>query len=277
MSNPFSIAIAQMPITGDARLNGSKIHGLIHQAAAGGARLIQFPEGALSGYAKNPIQDWSEVDWQIVREELEAIMVLAAELKIWVVLGSAHLLTPPHWPHNSLYIISDEGQIINRYDKRICSMTEVMRFYTPGYEPIVFDVDGFRFGCIICVEINFPALFMEYDALGVDCLLLSAYPVDEIFYIKARAHAAIHNYWLGLSVPSECVNLMQSGLIGPDGMPLKLMKTDEGVVIECMNRDAPELDIALNKARPWRSSIATDKKYQTRDINDPRSVDRTCL
>jgi predicted amidohydrolase len=277
MSNPFSIAIAQMPITGDARLNGSKIRGLIHQAAAGGARLIQFPEGALSGYAKNPIQDWSEVDWQIVREELEAIMVLAAELKIWVVLGSAHLLTPPHWPHNSLYIISDEGQIINRYDKRICSMTEVMRFYTPGYEPIVFDVDGFRFGCIICVEINFPALFMEYDALGVDCLLLSAYPVDEIFYIKARAHAAIHNYWLGLSVPSECVNLMQSGLIGPDGMPLKRMTTDEGVVIECMNRDAPELDIALNKARPWRSSIATDKKYQTRDINDPRSTNRTCL
>ncbi len=277
MSNPFPIAIAQMPITGDARINGHKVRELMHEAANGGARLIQFPEGALSGYAKNPIQDWAEVDWQLVREELEAIMLLAAHLKIWVVLGSAHPLTPPRWPHNSLYIISDAGQIVTRYDKRICSATEVNRFYTPGSEPIVFDVDGFRFGCMICVEINFPQLFMEYDALGVDCLLLSAYPIDEIFYLKARAHAAIHNYWLGLSVPSECVELMQSGLIGPDGMPLKCVATNEGLVIEHMNRNAPELDIALNKARPWRSSVAHDKKYQTRHLNDPRSVDRTRL
>jgi predicted amidohydrolase len=277
MSNPFPIAIAQMPITGDACINGYKVRELMHEAAAGGARLIQFPEGALSGYAKNPIQDWAEVNWLIVREELEAIMYLAAQLKIWVVLGSAHPLTPPHWPHNSLYIISDAGQIITRYDKRICSATEVNRFYTPGSDPVVFDVDGFRFGCMICVEINFPQLFMEYDALGVDCLLLSAYPIDEIFYLKARAHAAIHNYWLGLSVPSQCVKLMPSGLIGPDGMPLKHLTTDEGVVIEHMDRNAPELDIALNKARPWRSSVTHDQKYQTRHVNDPRSVDRTCL
>ncbi len=277
MSNPFHIAIAQMPITGDARVNGDKVRELMREAATGGARLIQFPEGALSGYAKNPILDWAEVDWQIVREELEAITVLAAQLKIWVVLGSAHPLTPPHWPHNSLYIISDEGQIINRYDKRICSATEVNRFYTPGSEPVIFDVDGFRFGCMICVEINFPQLFMEYNQLGVDCLLLSSYPVDEILYTKAVAHAAIHNFWIGLCVPSECVHLMMSGLIGPDGSPLKHMQTDEGLVIEIMDKNAPELDIALNKARPWRSSINTNEKYQTRRLNDPRSTNRTCL
>jgi predicted amidohydrolase len=277
MTNPFHIAIAQMPITGDARVNGHKVRELMREAAAGGARLIQFPEGALSGYAKNPIQNWDEVDWQVVREELYAIILLAAQLKIWVVLGSAHPLTPPHWPHNSLYIISDRGQIINRYDKRICSATEVSRFYTPGSEPVIFDVDGFRFGCIICVEINFPTLFMEYDQLGVDCLLLSAYPIDKIFYTKAVAHAAIHNYWIALSVPSQCTPLMMSGLIGPDGLPLKHMKTDQGLVIERMDKNAPELDIALNKARPWRSGIATNQSYKTRHLDDPRSTNRTCL
>ena len=275
MSSPFPIAIAQLPITGDARLNGRKIREAMREAAAGGARLIQFPEGALSGYAKNPIQDWAEVDWQIVREELEAVMALASELKLWVVLGSAHPLTAPHWPHNSLYIISDAGQIINRYDKRICSYTEVTRFYTAGSEPVIFDVDGFRFGCMICVEINFPHLFMEYNDLGVDCLLLSSYPIDTIFYTKTIAHAAIHNYWIGLSVPSECRDLMMSGLIGPDGTPLKHMTTDEGLIIEHMDKNAPELDIALNKARPWRASIGTNDLYKTRHINDPRSTNRT--
>lgn len=277
MSHPFPIAIAQLPITGDARLNGHKIREAMREAAAGGARLIQFPEGALSGYAKNPIQDWAEVDWQIVREELEAVMALADELKLWVVLGSAHPLTAPRWPHNSLYIISDEGQIINRYDKRICSYTEVTRFYTAGCDPVVFEVDGFRFGCMICVEINFPHLFIEYNELEVDCLLLSAYPIDTIFYTKTIAHAAIHNYWIALSVPSECHDLMMSGLIGPDGIPMKHMTTNEGLVIDTMDKHAPELDIALNKARPWRASIDKNDLYKTRHLNDPRSTNRTGL
>jgi predicted amidohydrolase len=141
----FRIAIAQLPITADARRNGRKVRVIMREAAAGHARLVQFPEGMLSGYAKNPIQDWSEVNWQIVREELEQIMVLAAELRIWVALGSAHPLTPPHRPHNSLYIISDQGELVNRYDKRICSHTETTRFYSPGLEPVVFDVDWFSF------------------------------------------------------------------------------------------------------------------------------------
>jgi predicted amidohydrolase len=275
--NAFRIAIAQLPIIADARQNGRKVRAIMREAAAGNARLVQFPEGMLSGYAKNPIQDWSEVDWGIVREELEQIMLLAAELRIWVVLGSAHPLTPPHRPHNSLYIISDHGQIVNRYDKRMCSYTETTRFYAPGLEPIIFDVDGFRFGCIICVEINFPALFIEYDQLGVDCLLLSSYPIDKIFYLKARAHAAIHNYWVALSVPSECQDLMMSGLIGPDGEACNHMTTAEGLVIDEMDKDTPELDIALNKARPWRATADSGEFYSSWRVKDPRSTDKTCL
>ena len=103
-------------------------------------------------------------------------MRLAAELEIWVALGSAHPLTQPRLPHNSVYVISDAGQLVNRYDKRRLSHTEVTRFYTAGSEPVVFDVDGYRFGIAVCVEINFPELFIEYGALGVDCLLFSSYP-----------------------------------------------------------------------------------------------------
>ncbi len=276
-SKPLRIAIAQLPITGNAHKNSSEVQRMMEEAAAGGARLIQFPEGMLSGYAKNPILDWEEVDWATVRKELEAIMALAAKLKLWVVLGSAHPLTPPNWPHNSLYIISDEGSLVNRYDKRICSYTEVTRFYTPGYDPIVFDVDGFRFGCVICVEVNFPELFIEYAQLGVDCLLLSAYPVDASFYLKARAYASIHNYWVGLSTPAETASFIMSALIGPDGEPINRAESERELVFAELDRLAPDLDIALNKARPWRASVDTNPAYKTRQLNDPRSVNRTCL
>ncbi|WP_407572714.1 carbon-nitrogen hydrolase family protein [Deinococcus altitudinis] len=273
--SPLRLATAQLPITGNARQNGQKVRAAMRDAAASGARLILFPEGMLSGYAKNPIQDWSEVDWDVVREELEQVMVLAAALELWVVLGSAHPLTPPHRPHNSLYIISDQGELVNRYDKRFCSATETNRFYTPGLEPLIFEVDGFRFGCAVCVEINFPALFIEYDELGVDCMLLPSYPIDRIFFVKARAYAAIHNFWLALSVPSECADLMKSAVIGPDGGVMTQVEAAEGTVLGDLDRDAPELDIALKKARPWRAVAGTGEFYRDAHVTDPRSTDKS--
>lgn len=269
------VAIAQLPISGSVTQNAAKIRAAMREAAGGRARIIQFPEGMLTGYAKNPIQHWDEVDWNAVHTELQDIMSLAGELNIWVVLGSAHQLTPPNWPHNSLYIISDQGALVTRYDKRIVSHTEVTQFYTAGSEPIIFDVDGYRFGCMICVEINFPELFSEYGRLGVDCLLLSAYPEAPIFQLKARAHAAVHCFWIGLSVPTERATMMSSALIGPDGEVVNAIEEMEGVVFADLDRSNPDFDVALHKARPWRASIARDPTYNTRALNDPRSVNRT--
>lgn len=93
---------------------------------------------------------WEDVDWAVVRHELEDVAALAGELGIWVVLGSAHPLTP-HRPHDSLYAFSDEGKLLDRYDKRKCSHAEVTGFYMRGFEPVVFDVGGFPFGMAICI------------------------------------------------------------------------------------------------------------------------------
>ena len=90
----------------------------MHRSAAGAARLVQFPEGTLSGYLKEQLGSWDDVDFEAVREEAQQVVALASELGIWVVLGSAHQLTEPHRPHNSLYVISDRGLVVDRYDKR---------------------------------------------------------------------------------------------------------------------------------------------------------------
>ena len=267
------IGIAQPAISDDARVNGPKVRSLMKKAAAGKARLIQFPEGMLSGYAKEQIADWSQVDWAAVRDELEQIMALAAELELWVVLGSAHPLTPPNRPHNSLYVISDQGQIVDRYDKRFCSQTEITHFYSPGFEPVVFDVDGYRFGCVICVEINFPHLFTEYERLGVECLLLSAYPVDSIFELKARAYAAINAYWISMSLPAQTADLMPSGLITPLGT--YAAQAESELTIVDLDRDASDFQPALTVARPWRTTALKGEIYRARAVTDPRSTNHT--
>jgi predicted amidohydrolase len=274
---PFVIATAQMPISGNVHENAAHIRRYMRQAAIHNARLVHFPEGALTGYAKNPILSWEEVDWKATQHELESIMELARSLGMWVVLGAAHKLTPPNWPHNSLYIISDSGILVTRYDKRICSYTEVQGYYTAGSEPIIFDVDGFRFGCIICVEINFPQLFTEYTRLGVDCMLVSAYPEAPVFAIKTQALAAIYASWVSLSIPTNRSDMMDSGVYNPNGDLEVSVKGEQGMTIHHMDKTAPELDIALNKAKPWRASIPNSPLHNTRALNDVRSINRTIL
>lgn len=271
----FRLATAQIEISADVRRNGSAIRRFMTKAARDGARLVHFPEGALSGYVKSQIKSWDAVDWNALREELEQIAEVAGKLGIWTVFGANHRLTPPNRPHNSLYIVSDAGKLAGRYDKRFCSNSEINDWYAPGSEATVFTIDGFRFGCALCIEIHFPELFMDYERLGVDCILFSAYAKDPIFGITAQAHAAINNYWLSLSTPTQCSNGLASGLVAPNGQFAARCRAGRaGMIVEMLDRSAPELDVALTKARPWRRTARIGDIYEARRVTDNRSADR---
>jgi len=183
------IAVAQNRICDDPsnveqlRACGSEIRDLVQQARRKGARLVHFPEGALcsphklvmssDGPDKVGPADWSRANWDILQDELLAVAAVAKTLEIWVVLGSIHQLTPPNRPHNSLYVISDKGKVVTRYDERMLSSTKISFMYSPGSSPVTFEVDGFRFGCSLGMEVHFPELFLEYEQLDVDCVLFS--------------------------------------------------------------------------------------------------------
>src|SRR3954453_14121918 len=159
---PITIAVAQSQISADVRENGREIRELMRRARAEGAAIVHFPEGAMFGCSKAQIKDWDRVDGGAVVEELETAAGLARDLGLWSVVGSAHRLTPPHRPHNSLYVISDRGEVATRYDKRFLSHTEVTGWYPPGRECRAFEVGGLRFACALCIEIQFPEVFHEY-------------------------------------------------------------------------------------------------------------------
>ncbi|WBQ05420.1 carbon-nitrogen hydrolase family protein [Kribbella sp. CA-293567] len=270
------IAVAEPMITKDAAENGTRVRELMKTAAAGEARLIQFPEGHLSGAPEVQDRDWPEADRRELADELAKIEKLAARLKLWVVLGSAHPLTPPNRPHNSLYVISAEGRIADRYDKQYLSGSEVGRSFSPGFEPTVFDVDGYRFGCVLGGEIDFPQLFGHYERLGVECLLLSAYPADRIFEVKARAYAAINSYWVAMSLPAQTADLMPSGLIAPDGTYVSTVTAPAELTIATIDRDDPAYAVALTQARPWRTTARKGDLYAARRVTgDPRSTNHT--
>lgn len=217
LRSPLSFAVAQSHISADACINGRQIRTLMQRAHDKGARIVQFTEGALSGRARNQISNWQRVDWSALDAELAETANLARKLKLWTIIGCNHRLPAPREPHNSLYVISDTGVIVTRYDKRLCSDDGTSLWYSSGWASTTFVVDGYRFGCALSTEVHYPELFAAYERLGVDIVLLSAYTDEAIFAIEAQAHAAINAYWIGLATPVETSKGLPGGIIGPDG------------------------------------------------------------
>lgn len=246
MAETTRIAVVQSRIEQNIATNGAHIRGLLDSAVTEGATLALFPEGALSGYCKTQVTDWAKLDWATLAEETAAIAAHADQLGITALIGTAHPV-PAKRPHNSLRVLP--GTL--RYDKRYLSNTEVLGWYMPGSEPMVLHHGGLSFGTTICIESNFPELYAEYEALGVDCILHATYGLGDMGDVMLRAHAATNCLWLAVATPANRAE-PASGIMGPDGHWLARCGSGIDIAVAELDRADPKLDIALNKARPWR-------------------------
>jgi predicted amidohydrolase len=265
LASAMRIACTQFAVTAQPSINAEAIRALMREAASAGARLIQFPEGALSGYAKSEIRDWAEVDWPALDRELDAIAACAADLGLWVVLGSAHHVAAAARPYNSLLVISDHGVLAHRYDKRFCSHTEITDWYSPGFDALVFEVDGWRFGCALCIELCFPELFVEYFRRQVDCLLISTNGSNPSFALHARSHAASGCCWASVSQAVASSDGTPSQVVGPDGTVVAIAAAGNPQLLLCdVDRADPRWHVPLNLARPWRETAREGGIYRAR-------------
>ena len=157
--------------------SGDEVRKLMREAAQAGARLVHFTEGAICFPSKRVMSslgpdeigpsDWTRADWTALQSELDQISALARELGIWTVVPSVHQV-PDARPHNSMYVVSDQGKVVARYDERMLSTTKVTWMYSAGKEPVTFEVDGVRFGLTLGLDVLFPEVFTEYEGLGAD-------------------------------------------------------------------------------------------------------------
>lgn len=158
------IALVQTnPTIGALRANAAGIARYAQQAADSGARLIVFPELALTGY---PPRDLLMQDG-FLRDVRAVALELRAELPDGptIVVGSPwrppiDTTRPDDWsdharPTNSALIYRD-GHLIERYDKRLLPTYDVFdehRYFKPGRRAVVVDVDGVGVGISICEDL----------------------------------------------------------------------------------------------------------------------------
>lgn len=281
------LAVAQSSLFNDPRdssalrTSGMEMRQLMCDAHRAGARLIHFPEGATCSPNKRIMSasgprdvgpsDWTRFDWAVLGEELDAISTLARALGLWTVFGAVHRLTPPHRPHNSLYVVSDRGNLVTRYDERMLSNTKISFMYSPGKQPVTFEVDDLRFGCALGMEAHYPEIFTDYERLDVDCVLFSTTGESPSaappFAAEALGHAASNAYWVSYAAHAPQSVMVPSGIAAPDGRWNTQCPADGTPAIAVTDittdRDHP--------ARPWRRTARSDL-YEAHKIDgDPRS------
>ncbi|MGP1346599.1 MAG: NAD+ synthase [Phycisphaerales bacterium] len=168
------IALVQHnPTVGALRSNAAGIARFAEQATDAGARLIVFPELALTGY---PPRDLLMQDG-FLRDVREVALHLREDLPdgATIIVGapwrpSDGQSTPWDFHHgarptNSVLVYRD-GHIIERYDKRLLPTYDVFdehRYFQPGRRTSVVDVDGVRVGLAICEDL-WRGVDVELDA-----------------------------------------------------------------------------------------------------------------
>jgi predicted amidohydrolase len=292
---PKSIRVAtcQFSVAGSIAHNRRWILAQVEESADQKADVAHFSECALSGYAGVDIPDSAGINWKELQAATRDIMAAAKRRRIWIVLGSTHRLDDAVKPHNCLYVINPQGQIVDRYDKRFCTgragpkATFDLCYYTPGDRFVTFEIKGVKCGVGICFDYRFPELYRGLKKRGVQVLFQSFHNArasvvaDQKYNIwktivpaTMQCRAAENHFWVSANNSTARPSKWASFAVQPDGQIVGRLKMHRpGVLITDMTLrgdffDAPAL---------WRDAAMADTLHSGSLIDHPRSADVTCL
>jgi predicted amidohydrolase len=188
---PLAVAVAQPPcVSYDVAANAAT-HAATLRAA--GARVVVFPEMSLTGY---------ELDAPAIAAEDER---LAPIVEACAETGSLALMGAPVDGGNGrshIAMLAIDGSVAGvAYRKMWLGGAEPGQF-TPGSEPAVVEVDGWRLGLAICKDTGVPQHASDTAALGIDAYVagvLESAADTAVLDERARRVAADHGVWVVLA------------------------------------------------------------------------------
>ncbi|MFD2162813.1 carbon-nitrogen hydrolase family protein [Paradesertivirga mongoliensis] len=300
----LSIATSQFPVSADIHENKENILGQMSLAKERGCNIIHFPEGSLSGYAGIDFSSFDGYNWVLLKESMLGVINAARQLSIWVVLGSSHQLTGSNKPHNSLYIITADGNIEDRYDKLFCAGNDSesqddLAHYSSGNHFTLFVINGVKCGTLICHDFRYPELYRELKKHGVQLVFHSYHAgnidearrtfmesqVGDVYFnlnpgrtipeitmpASMISYAANNHVWISCSNTSAADSCFASFMVRPDGVITgRLEKHQPGILVTEIDFEQPFYD----STKYWRNRAISGIYHSGSEISDPRSQKR---
>lgn len=202
----WKIAGVQMDCRlGDKRHNLDTIRTKLRQAAGQGARLVVFPECALTGYCfESKEEAWPHAE-TLPGPSTETLTAECRQLGVWAAFGL--LEREGDALFNACALVGPKGMVTG-YRKIHLPFLGVDRFNTPGNRPFaVQDLGGLRVGMNICYDGSFPESSRILTLLGADLVLLPTnWPPGALttvqYLVQARA-LENHVYYLAVNRVGE--------------------------------------------------------------------------
>jgi predicted amidohydrolase len=156
----------------DKPYNLAEVKWRLCAAAAQGARLVIFPECALTGYCFESKQEaWAQAE-PLPGPCSDALAAVCRELGVWTIVGTLERAGPAKDLFNSAMLVGPEG-LRAVYRKIHLPFLGVDRFATPGDRPFaVHDLGGLRVGMTICYDGSFPESARVLMLQGADLVVL---------------------------------------------------------------------------------------------------------
>lgn len=223
----LKLSLSQIEVKDDLKINMQKIKNFIKVSKG---ELVIFPELALTGY-KFRVFSFSQ---EIIDSALSEIQELTNTYKKSVLIGAPFYKN--NQIYNATYFIS--SQKIEVVAEKFLLFPGIDKNFSPGKKRRLFEINGFRFGVIICFELRSPEIIRNLIKEGIDILVVVAqWPEVRINHweslLKVRA---IENqiFVVGVNAISVINNIKISGkslAFSPLGNPLS-EKSEEEKIIE---------------------------------------------
>jgi len=236
--NRLVIAAVQMKFRPGIPENVAWISRAIHSAAEAGADAVLFPECAVTGYNR----DFAQIRKAEIDDALDAIALAARMSRCNVLVGCPTFAGRRRF--NSLVVFDRRGREVFRYSKIHLTARDA-RFFTPGTQLALFNLDGVACTAIICHERRYPELVRLPVMLGAQIIFHPNAGLDKLAISKAKrrgrdgiAVRAFENevyYVFANSVGAQGIGLWSAGdskIVAPDSKVLALGNNRDEMLIQ---------------------------------------------
>jgi deaminated glutathione amidase len=209
----FRTACVQMNAGDDVAANVAAVSGLIREAKGLGADFIATPENTTL-MAQQRTDKLAKCRIEAHDPALPVLRTLAAELKIWLLIGSIAILVRKDKTVNRSYLIAPDGTVAARYDKIHLFDVDLPNgeryresdTVEPGNGTVVAELPWGRLGMTVCYDVRFPKLYRALAHQGAIILTVPAAFTEltgaSHWHVLARARAIENGAFV--IAPAQC-------------------------------------------------------------------------
>ena len=219
-------------------VNLRRIREYAETAVRQGARLVVYPECALTGYCFDTLSEARAGSLTAESPEINSLIQISGDLGIALMVGTA-------WSESdgtlrNAVLTFDRGQWIDTYFKIHLPFLGLDRYVLPGdgvHQPI--EIDGVRVGIHICYEGGFPEVARCLTLAGADLIVLPTNwpPGSGVSCQVIPSCRALENrvYFMAVNrvgTEGKFTFIGNSSWAQPSGVEMeRLSPTDEGLLV----------------------------------------------